>query len=572
MFPLGFRKGTARRKVLKRAGGKALDAFCRFLYVTGIQTVRIEKRLWRRAVRVGRPLVQLFRTFYFVLVGNRLFRVYRGLVSVPKSLSDTGRRLSLARRKGFFYVWGEIFSLLRGGCAVLRRFFLALLKIAVPAASFVFLALTVRYWNRLDFGLYLTNGGRQIAMIRDESVYETAAEMVRQRMVHDTARQEDGVRFAPRFRLSTAENSSFTTAASVCDLLIRQSNGIIEEAGGLYVDGELVGAVKNAADLRYMLQNRLDSARGGDSGAQARFVQNIQIVSGLFPTTSIIGTEEMQKRIGGVSKSGTAYLVREGDTVTSIAKANRTTVAELNKINGNTLGDSIHPGDLITLETAVPKLAVELIKTVTYDQTLPYSTVTQNDDTRYTDYTRVLTQGSDGKQRCVDRVHLVNGTETAREPVRRQVLVQPVNKTVVVGTKKRPQNEKGVPSGKLMWPVPSLHTITTYFTWRWGSFHYGIDISGVGAYGRTIVAADGGTVVEAGWNGGGYGNRVVISHGGGLQTLYAHCSRLLVSAGQKVSKGQAVARIGSTGYSTGAHCHFEVIKNGTKVNPLKYVS
>ncbi|HCR44429.1 MAG TPA: hypothetical protein DIV41_07585, partial [Ruminococcaceae bacterium] len=69
-----------------------------------------------------------------------------------------------------------------------------------------------------------------------------------------------------------------------------------------------------------------------------------------------------------------------------------------------------------------------------------------------------------------------------------------------------------------------------------------------------------------------YGNRVIINHGNGLVTVYGHASKVLVSAGQKVSKGQPIARVGSTGNSTGPHCHFEVRKNGTKVDPLKYVS
>jgi murein DD-endopeptidase MepM/ murein hydrolase activator NlpD len=152
-----------------------------------------------------------------------------------------------------------------------------------------------------------------------------------------------------------------------------------------------------------------------------------------------------------------------------------------------------------------------------------------------------------------------------------ETVIPSIDKVVITGTKKRPKDSSlGESTGRMMWPVPSLHMITTYFTWRWGSFHTGIDISGGGAYGRTIVAADGGVVVSAGWKNG-YGNCVQIRHSNGLQTLYGHASKILVTPGQRVSKGQAIARVGSTGNSTGPHCHFEVIKSGAKVNPLSYI-
>lgn len=99
--------------------------------------------------------------------------------------------------------------------------------------------------------------------------------------------------------------------------------------------------------------------------------------------------------------------------------------------------------------------------------------------------------------------------------------------------------------------------------------HNGIDIAG--GYGADIIAADSGTVLFSG-NSSSYGKYIVISHGGGLTTLYAHCSQLLVSAGATVSRGQTIAKVGSTGKSTGPHLHFEVSLNGSRPDPLSYVS
>ncbi len=99
-------------------------------------------------------------------------------------------------------------------------------------------------------------------------------------------------------------------------------------------------------------------------------------------------------------------------------------------------------------------------------------------------------------------------------------------------------------------------------------FHEGVDISA--PYGGTIVASAAGTVIRTGWNGG-YGIMVEISHGRGITTIYAHCSKVLVKTGQYVKKGQAVAKVGNTGRSTAPHLHFEVKINGAQVNPLSFL-
>jgi murein DD-endopeptidase MepM/ murein hydrolase activator NlpD len=99
--------------------------------------------------------------------------------------------------------------------------------------------------------------------------------------------------------------------------------------------------------------------------------------------------------------------------------------------------------------------------------------------------------------------------------------------------------------------------------------HEGIDMSG--ASGTPIIAADGGTVITAGWYQG-YGLAVIIDHQNGYKTLYGHCSTLAVSVGDKVYQGQHIANVGSTGNSTGPHLHFEIWINGTKVDPEPYIS
>ncbi len=127
--------------------------------------------------------------------------------------------------------------------------------------------------------------------------------------------------------------------------------------------------------------------------------------------------------------------------------------------------------------------------------------------------------------------------------------------------------------GKLYWP-----SVATYITSPYGtrndpitkkkSMHTGIDIGAKN--GTNVFAANSGTVIVAGWSSKGYGNYVVIDHGGGTSTLYAHMSKIKVTKGQKVTRGQVVGLVGSTGYSTGPHLHFEVLINGDHTNPMPY--
>lgn len=125
----------------------------------------------------------------------------------------------------------------------------------------------------------------------------------------------------------------------------------------------------------------------------------------------------------------------------------------------------------------------------------------------------------------------------------------------------------GPPSAAgLVWPVHG--TLTSGFGPRWGRMHEGIDIAG--GSGTPIAAAATGTVISAGWSGG-YGQLVVLDHGDGLSTAYAHLSSVAVSAGQTVPQGSVVGGMGTTGSSTGVHLHFEVRVNGAAVNPLGYL-
>ncbi len=157
----------------------------------------------------------------------------------------------------------------------------------------------------------------------------------------------------------------------------------------------------------------------------------------------------------------------------------------------------------------------------------------------------------------------IQAIDAEEERVRREIAAQQSSSGNAVSS-----------SGDMTWPVPSCRIVTSEYGMRFhpvlkvNKLHTGMD---VGCYsGSTVVAAQSGTVLKATYNTA-YGNYIVIDHGNGVSTLYAHNSVLLVSAGQKVTKGQTISKSGNTGYSTGPHMHFEVLINGNTTNPRNYV-
>lgn len=129
-------------------------------------------------------------------------------------------------------------------------------------------------------------------------------------------------------------------------------------------------------------------------------------------------------------------------------------------------------------------------------------------------------------------------------------------------------NNKQYSGGNFLWPTPGYYRITSPYGQRWGRMHKGVDIGAPS--GAKIVAANAGTVITKAYDANGYGNYVIVDHGGGYMTVYAHMSSVSVSKGQTLKKGQQVGKVGSTGRSTGPHLHFEIRVNGTAKNPMNY--
>jgi murein DD-endopeptidase MepM/ murein hydrolase activator NlpD len=542
----------------------------RFFYVAGIQSVRICKRIQRRVTGFFHPVLEwgghLCSTFF-----RKRFRMFRReLRRIDHGVSIAKDRIQEARKRGkasyiaeYFKVTGK--SVIRHKNLLLRIGNIAALVLAVAALVF-----TVHFWMNQDFGLVLDLGGEEIATVESEQTLEQAADMVNQRLVSDAVKAREAVGFSPSYRLSIVDKSHYTTPTSLCDKMIEKSGGSIEEATGLYVNGELVGAIKSSADLNYLLQNLLNEAKGEDKTAKASFVENVESVNGLYPVQRILSTDGIKEILQGTQQVG-SYTIEEGDTFEGIAEKLQLSAEELGTFLNGVSIEQLTAGDQVLLTQENPLLTIKIVKEESYEAAVPFTTVTVNDDTQTTDYSAVTQEGADGKEQCVDQVTYIDGVETSRETVSRTILQEPVDKIIAVGTQKKVEPVEGVATGEMTWPVPYTHRVMSTYQMRWGKMHNGIDISSSGIRGQSIVAADGGTVTYVKYHNYGYGYHLMIDHGNGMSTLYAHCNSINVTPGQKVAKGQVIATVGTTGDSTGNHLHFEVYRNGSRIDPLSCV-
>ncbi|MEG2857910.1 MAG: peptidoglycan DD-metalloendopeptidase family protein, partial [Clostridia bacterium] len=219
----------------------------------------------------------------------------------------------------------------------------------------------------------------------------------------------------------------------------------------------------------------------------------------------------------------------------------------------------------IFVTRATPFLPVKTIQRVSEMRPIAYKVTEVKDPTQYVGKSTTKVMGVAGKESVVEEITYENGAVRSRKKLSSKVMQAPVTQIVLVGTKPAPVR---VATGVFRRPTGDC-VISSNYGYRRSEFHTGVDFALPS--GSAVVAADGGTIAYAGWKGD-YGNLVIISHGNGLQTYYGHNSRLTVTTGQQIAKGEQIAEIGSTGRSTGPHCHFEIRQDGRHVNPWRYIS
>lgn len=344
----------------------------------------------------------------------------------------------------------------------------------------------------------------------------------------------------------------------------------IAEMYVLTVDGEPVGASYQEGALRKLVDG-MGAVPEGYTVLKTTYNRDVKIEQTVAQTSLLKSEEELSEILTGDIGANQYYTIRRGDTWEGVAQAHGLSVEQLKALNPN---QSLKRGKQLLVQEALPFLSVEKIVRKSEIKTIAYGTVKTESDSMYVGTQKVESKGIPGNARVTTNYTYKDGECIGSEQVDYEVLKEPVDEVVKVGTKPLPRANSmsasgdGISTGNLIRPVSGAIVYSDY-GYRKSGFHTGIDFAV--AAGTAVRAADGGTVTYAGYKGD-FGYLVIISHGNGLTTYYAHNSANLVKVGQKVSRGQRIAKVGSTGNSTGPHCHFEVRRNGKNVNPWRYIS
>ena len=491
----------------------AWDECCRFCYIVGVRTIRCVKATVRFTRGLWRPLLRTLQRLTERLIVRHARKLVAEWHSLRADFSRAQERVQSIQKGRKRQLLQELVTLPVLAVRRHRAMFRTALNLLAPVAAIAVFLGTAWYWRQANFVLALEYDGEPLGYIANEATYNTAAAAV-ENMVIDVNDSFE-VQRSPRMVLTVVANAKLLDVQAVSDRIMNSVSGSLRDTCGLYVDGMFRGALPREV-LERLMDEALDRRNLGRSEAVSFFSQ-IELVDGLYPLSAVSAEAE--------------------------------------------------------IATYLDTLPVQVSRFVTYTDSVKYDTIVRWDESQPLGYEQVVTEGRDGKQSVTLEIITVDGKEQYRNVVSTQLITAPVNRVIVKGGRTYSENTvagDGVATGNFVWPLPYTKVISSPFASRWGSFHGAIDISNGRVNGKPIIASDGGKVVEAGWHNS-YGYYVLIDHGNGFKTRYAHCSSLNVKAGQKVAQGEYIANVGNTGYSFGAHLHFEVILNGQLVDPMKYV-
>ena len=294
------------------------------------------------------------------------------------------------------------------------------------------------------------------------------------------------------------------------------------------------------------------------------FGEKVEISEAYVSKSLVTSPEEAADQITKESQKNEIYVVKSGDTLSTIANGHGLYVKDVVALNsGLTESTMLHIGDEIIITVPQPELTIMTVEQSTYEEEYFAEVEYVYNDNWYTTKSVVIQEQEAGYHEVTALITKRNGVEESREMIDEVILKEPVKKIIEIGTQTPPTYIKPLSGGRQTSgygkrKAPTKGASTNHRAIDWAT-----------PTGTAIWASSGGTVSVAGWQSG-YGYVVYINHPDGNQTRYGHLSKILVSTGQKVKQGQKIALSGNTGRSTGPHLHFELRVNGNPVNPYNY--
>ena len=475
------------------------------------------------------------------------------------------------REKGFAEACHESVHFLVSG---VRRNLKTLPRMAMYVLPVCALAIMVTVFNntiRQPYALEVQVDGQTVGYVANEDVFNSAREAVQER-INYAGTDHAKWTVEPTYTVTVAHKT--LDENEMADAILKSASDQISEGTALYLDGELTAVCTDGVGLQSYLSSLLEPYEDPEnSNVTVGFNKEVTLENGIYFNDSFQDEADVENELSGVQQQEKIYTVQAGDTLWSIAQKNDLTFRELCELNTSFKGgaltenSNIQAGDQLIVTKQEAMLEVRITKVETWQEEIPYSTETSK-SSEYTVGTKKTVQtGVNGlRQITAQRVYNTDGIQLSQKILSTEVVQEPVAEKIVEGTKKVTSSTAYITgSGQFIWPVPGYRYCSRWY----GGNHKGVDICA--AAGTPIYASAGGTVTKAGYNkagaGTGYGYSIIISHGNGYTTVYAHCLSLAVHSGQTVKQGQLIGYVGSTGRSSGNHCHFEIRRNGSYIAP-----
>lgn len=300
---------------------------------------------------------------------------------------------------------------------------------------------------------------------------------------------------------------------------------------------------------------------------ELNFGDTVEVVESYLQDYELTPLDQAIEEVTKDQEKEQIYEVVAGDTLSQIAENNGIPLDRLIAMN-ETIEDEnslIRVGDELIVTVPEPELSVERTEQMYYEEDYEADIIYVDNDDWYTNQTQTLQEPSAGHRKVVADVSYRNNEEVSREILKEEITYAAVPKIVERGTKIPPTYLKPISGGRLSSRFGRRKAPTRGAS----TYHKGVDWAT--PVGTAVMASCTGRVSRAGW-GKGYGYVVYIDHADGRQTRYGHLSKILVKQGQTVNQGQKIALSGNTGVSTGPHIHFEILINGTQVNPFDYLN